>query len=109
MTAPGSRANLIPGIRRLVRADATERLGWMRDNLRALMQVTDHDPEAIYVLAGVSPGTVRNFLGGTDSSLGNVLLMSLALGVTLGDLERPADEFRQFLADRGFTPDRQLP
>lgn len=97
---PLGRAGLLPGMRRLVRASADERLGWMRDNLQALMTATDHDAVAIHALSGVSPGTVRNFLRGTDSSLGNVMLIALALGVTLGDLERPPEEFQVLLDHR---------
>lgn len=84
----------------MIRASADEHTGWIRENLRALMIATDHDPAAIHALAGVSPGTVRNFLGGTDSALGNVVLIALALGVSLGDLERPPDEFRELMARR---------
>ncbi len=100
MAVERGRAALIPGIRRLVRVDAAVRVDWIRANLRALMRATDNDPAAIYVLAGVSPGTVRNFLGGTDSSLGNVMLMALALGATLGDLERSEADFRQMTQGR---------
>ena len=98
--ALSSRVGLVPGVKRLIRADAAERLGWMRDNLGWLMLTTDHDAAAIYALTGVSAGTVRNFLRGTDSSLGNVLLMSLALGVSLSDLERPPSEFKRQLAEQ---------
>lgn len=100
MAGPQGRAGLLPGVRRLIRASADERMGWMRDNLQALMRATDHDAVAIQALSGVSPGTVRNFLRGTDSAIGNVVLICLALGVSLGDLERPPDEFRELLAQR---------
>jgi hypothetical protein len=48
----------------------------------------------------LSAGTVRNFLRGTDSSLGNVLRMAMALGVTLGDIERPPAEFGRLIDGR---------
>jgi len=100
MAARESRVALVPGVRRLIRASAEEHVSWIRANMRALMALTDHDPAAVHALCGVSPGTVRNFVGGTDSALGNVLLMALALGVSLGDLERPPDEFRELMARR---------
>ena len=94
---------LLPNIRRLVQAAADERGGACRDNLRTLMNRTGHDAVTIQALTGLSAGTVRNFLRGTDSSLGNVLLIALALGVTLGDIERPLDEFRRLLDARQIT------
>lgn len=100
VTEPLGRAGLLPGMRRLVRASADERMGWLRDNLQTLMTATDHDAVAVQALSGVSPGTVRNFLRGTDSSIGNVMLMALALGVSVGDLERPPEEFRALMAQR---------
>ena len=99
-TQPG-RVALLPGIRRIIDATAAERADWIRANLRELMRRTDHDATAVRALTGVSPGTVRNFLRGTDSSLGNVLRMGIALGVTVGDLERPPEEFAELLRSRG--------
>ena len=100
MALPIGRVGLAPGLRRLIRAGAHERLGWIRDNLQYAMDATDHDAALIHALAGVSAGTVRNFLRGTDSSLGNVLLIAEALGISLGDLERPPYEFRELLRQR---------
>ncbi|HET7727499.1 MAG TPA: hypothetical protein VFK54_09255 [Candidatus Limnocylindrales bacterium] len=100
MALPNSRVGLAPGLRRLIRAGARERLGWIRENLQYAMDATDQDAALIHALAGVSAGTVRNFLRGTDSSLGNVLLIAEALGISVGDLERPPGEFRQLLRER---------
>jgi hypothetical protein len=94
------RVELLSGIRRLVRVAAEERAGWIRTNLRELMVRTDHDAAAVGAMSGVSTGTVRNFLRGTDSSLENVLRMSHALGITLGDLERPPKEFAELMRTR---------
>jgi hypothetical protein len=94
---------LLPNIRRLIQAAADERRESCRENLRTLMNRTGHDSVAIQALTGLSAGTVRNFLRGTDSSLGNVLLIALALGVSLGDIERPPAEFRRLLDDRGIA------
>lgn len=95
-----ARVGLVPSLRVLVRSSAREHAGWIRENLGFAMNATEHDPAMIHALAGVSPGTVRNFLRGTDSSLENVLLIALALGLSLGDLERPPDEFRDMLRIR---------
>lgn len=100
VTAQPARIELLSGIRRLVRVAAQERVGWIRANLRELMVRTDHDAGAVGAMSGVSTGTVRNFLRGTDSSLENVLRMSHALGVSLGDLERPPKEFAELMRTR---------
>lgn len=68
--------------------------------MRTAMDATDHDPAMIHAVSGVSSGTVRNFLNGTDSSLSNVLLIAQTLGFALGDLEQPPDEFAELLARR---------
>ena len=67
------------------------------------MRRTGHDAAAIQALTGLSAGTVRNFLKGTDSSVRNVLVIAQALGVSLADVERPPDEFRRLLEDRGIV------
>lgn len=100
MTVQPARVELLSGIRRLVRVAAEERAGWIRTNLRELMVRTDHDAGALGAMSGVSIGTVRNFLRGTDSSVENVLRMSHALGVSLGDLERPPHEFIELMRTR---------
>jgi hypothetical protein len=91
---------LLASVRSLIRTSADDRIATIRDNLRAVMRHTDHDPVAIQALTGLSAGTVRNFLSGTDSSIGNVVLIALALGVTLGDLERSPLEFGRMLSER---------
>jgi hypothetical protein len=52
-------------------------------------------------------GTVKGFLDRTDSSIKNVLLIAVALGFTLADLERPPAEFAALLQRR--TADRSDP
>jgi hypothetical protein len=91
---------LLPNLRRLIHSAAEERRIACRENLRTLMVRTGHDAVTIQALTGLSAGTVRNFLRGTDSSVGNVLLIALALGVTLGDIERPPAEFRRLIDSR---------
>ena len=96
-------SDMLPTMRRLILAAADERLDAIRDNLELLMARTGHDAVAIQALTGISAGTVRNFLKGTDSSVRNVLVIAQALGVSLADVERPPAEFRRLLADRGIV------
>ena len=91
---------LLASVRGLIRSSAGDRMMNIRENLHTIMRRTDHDAMAIQALTGLSAGTVRNFLQGTDSSIGNVLLIALALGVTLGDLERSPVEFGRLLDER---------
>ncbi len=102
-TSAKPASDMLPTMRRLIHAAAEERLNAIRENLELVMTSTGHDPVAIQALTGISAGTVRNFLKGTDSSLRNVLVMAQALGVSLADVERPPDEFRRLLADRGIV------
>ena len=100
-TSVNPASDMLPTMRRLIHAAAEERLDAMRDNLAFLMARTGHDAVAIQALTGISAGTVRNFLRGTDSSVRNVLVMAQALGVSLADVERPPSEFQRLLEDRG--------
>jgi hypothetical protein len=84
---------LLPTVRQLLRGDAELRMEWIRENLRTLMEATDHDSTDISALTGVSVGTVRGFMRGTDSSLRNVILIALAMGVELNELARPPEQF----------------
>lgn len=95
---------LLPTVRVLLRGDADNRMGWIRDNLRTLMDESGHDSVAISALTGISVGTVRGFMRGTDSSLRNVILMALAMGVELQELARPPDQFsrRELDSQRGY-------
>jgi hypothetical protein len=96
-------SNLLEKARELVDAGATERVGWIRANTRSLMAASGRDAIGISALSGVSPGTVRGFLGGTDSSLTNVLRIAITLGVALADLERPPAKFAERVAARRIT------
>lgn len=83
---------LLSDMRALMRDGGRERAGWLRENLRQAMQRAQLDAVTLGALAGVSAGTVRGFLAGTDSSVTNVIQMALALGLTLADLEKPPRE-----------------
>jgi hypothetical protein len=87
-------------VRRLIDTAAAERLSWVRANTRAAMEATGQDAVTISALTGVAMGTVKGFLDRTDSSIKNVLLIAVALGFTLADLERPPAEFAKLLAKR---------
>jgi hypothetical protein len=43
---------------------------------------------------------VKGFLDRTDSSIKNVLLIAVALGLTLSELERPPENFAELLRTR---------
>jgi len=91
---------LISEVRLLIDTGAAERLGWIRANTRAAMAATGQDAVTISALTGVAVGTVKGFLGHTDTSIRNVLLIAVALGLTVADLERPPTEFADLLAGR---------
>jgi PAS domain S-box-containing protein len=50
-------------------------------------------------------GTVRGFLNGRPSSIDNVLLIAESVGYTLGELDRPPEEFRTHVDTRGHGTD----
>ncbi|HVM30930.1 MAG TPA: hypothetical protein VM305_09225 [Candidatus Limnocylindrales bacterium] len=82
---------LLGEMRNLMRSGAHARVEWIRDNVRRAMAREQLDAATLGALSGVSPGTVRGFLTGTDSSISHVIQIALALGLTLSDLERPPD------------------
>jgi hypothetical protein len=91
---------LVSEVRRLIVTGAAERLRWIRSNTRAAMAASGQDAVTISALTGVAVGTVRGFLGNTDTSIKNVLMIAVALGLTVADLERPPEEFGELLASR---------
>ncbi|MBV8979396.1 MAG: hypothetical protein JO086_00695 [Acidimicrobiia bacterium] len=91
---------LVTEVRRLIETGATERLRWIRANTQAAMAATGQDAVTISALTGVAVGTVKGFLGNTDTSIKNVLMIAVALGHTVADLERPPKEFAKQLASR---------
>src|SRR5579864_767704 len=91
---------LVSEVRRLIETGAGDRLRWVRANTRTAMAATGQDAVTISALTGVAVGTVRGFLGHTDTSIKNVLMIAVALGLTVADLERPPQEFAQLLAGR---------
>jgi hypothetical protein len=91
---------LVSEVRRLIVTGAAERLRWIRSNTRAAMVASGQDAVTISALTGVAVGTVRGFLGNTDTSIKNVLMIAVALGLTVADLERTPEEFGELLASR---------
>jgi hypothetical protein len=91
---------LVTEVRRLIETGAAERLRWIRANTRAAMDATGQDAITISALTGVAVGTVRGFLANTDTSIKNVLMIAVALGLTVADLEHPPEEFAERLARR---------
>jgi len=91
---------LISEVRRLIDTGAADRLRWIRANTRAAMAATGQDAVTISALTGVAVGTVKGFVGDTDTSIKNVLLIAVALGFTVADLERPPWEFAELVASR---------
>jgi hypothetical protein len=91
---------LVSEVRHLIDTGAAERLRWIRANTRAAMIATGQDAVTISALTGVAVGTVKGFVGSTDTSIKNVLLIAVALGLTVADLERPPVEFAELVAGR---------
>ena len=91
---------LVSEVRRLIDTAANERLGWIRANARAAMVDTRQDPVTISALTGIAVGTVKGFLEHRDTSIKNVVLIAVALGLSAGDLERPPEEFAALLRRR---------
>ena len=91
---------LVTEVRRLIETGAADRLRWIRANTRTAMATSGQDAVTISALTGVAVGTVRGFVGNTDTSIKNVLLIAVALGLTVADLESPPDEFAALLAGR---------
>jgi len=95
---------LVAEVRRLIDTSAAERLGWIRSNARTAMAASAQDAVTISALTGVAVGTVKGFLDHTDTSIKNVLLIAMALGLDLADLERDPEEFVSMLRDRRGQP-----
>ena len=91
---------LVSEVRRLIDTGAAERLRWIRANTRTAMAVTGQDAVTISALTGIAVGTVKGFVGNTETSIKNVLMIAVALGLTIADLERPPGEFAEVLASR---------
>jgi hypothetical protein len=91
---------LVSEVRHLIVTGAAERLRWIRSNTRAAMAASGQDAVTISAFSGVAVGTVRGFLANTDTSIKNVLMIAVALGLTVADLERPPQEFGELLASR---------
>jgi hypothetical protein len=92
--------SLLRDVRTLLEKGAAERLSWMRSNVSRAMEVQGHAITDICAMTGLSVGTVKGLLSDTDSSIKNVLLIALSLGLNLADLERPPAEFEEWFAAR---------
>ena len=103
-----AEGTLVSEVRRLIETGAADRLRWIRTNTRTAMTATGQDAVTISALTGVAVGTVRGFLGNTDTSIKNVVMIAVALGLTVADLERPPSEFADLLASRR-TPHTEEP
>jgi hypothetical protein len=95
-----AHGTLVSEVRTLIETGAAERLRWIRANTRAAMTATGQDAVTISALTGVAVGTVKGFLGHTDTSIKNVLMIAVALGLTVADLEQPPEEFAEILSSR---------
>src|SRR5687767_4180238 len=91
---------LVTEVRRLIDTAANERLSWIRANARAAMVETRQDAVTISALTGIAVGTVRGFLDHRETSIKNVLLIAVALGLGIGDLEQSPDRFLALLHRR---------
>jgi hypothetical protein len=95
-----ANGTLVLEVRRLIETVAIGRLGWIRANARTASVVGRQDAVTLSALTGVAVGTVKGFLEQRDTSITNVMLIAVALGLGLGDLERPAEELAVLLAQR---------
>ncbi len=91
---------LVTEVRRLIDTAANERLRWIRANARTAMADSRQDAVTLSALTGIAVGTVKGFLEHRDTSIKNVVLIAVALGLSLGDLERPPQEFADLLQRR---------
>jgi len=99
---------LVSEVRRLIETGAADRLRWIRANTRTAMVATGQDAVTISALTGVAVGTVKGFLGNTETSIKNVLMIAVALGLTVADLERPPEEFAELMTSLR-TPQTEEP
>ncbi len=95
-----ARGDLVQDVRHLLQTGAADHGVWIRENVRHAIRIRREDPGAVAALTGLAPGTVRGFLNGRPSSIDNVLLIAEAVGFTLAKLDRPPEQFRQFVADQ---------
>ncbi len=100
-----ARGDLVHDVRRLLQSGAQDHGQWVRENIRHALMVRREDPVAVSALTGLSVGTVRGFLNGRPSSVDNVLLIAESIGYTLGELDRPPDEFRKHVDTRRESTD----
>ncbi len=91
---------LVTEVRRLIDTAANERLRWIRANARTAMADSRQDAVTISALTGIAVGTVKGFLEQRDTSIKNVVLIAVALGLSAGDLERPPADFAELLQRR---------
>jgi hypothetical protein len=91
---------LVVEVRRLIETSAAERLGWIRANARSAMEASRQDAVTISALTGIAVGTVKGFLEQRDTSITNVVLIAVALGSSVADLERSPDDFAAVLRQR---------
>jgi hypothetical protein len=91
---------LVVEVRRLIETAAIERLGWIRANARTAMEASRQDAVTISALTGIAVGTVKGFLEQRDTSITNVVLIAVALGLSVADLERAPADFAAILSRR---------
>ena len=99
-----ANGTLVAEVRRLIDTSANERLRWIRANARTAMADSRQDAVTISALTGIAVGTVKGFLEHRDTSIKNVVLIAVALGLSAGDLERPPEAFAALL-ERRRSPD----
>ena len=92
--------SLLRDVRSILEQASGERLLWIRTNTSLAMEAQSHVVLDICAMTGLSAGTVKGFLRATDSSIKNVLLIAMSLGLNLADLERPPEEFREWLKEK---------
>lgn len=92
--------SLLRDVRSILEQASGERLLWIRTNISMAMEAQSHVVLDICAMTGLSAGTVKGFLRATDSSIKNVLLIAMSLGLNLADLERPPEEFRDWLESK---------
>ena len=92
--------SLLRDVRAILETGAGERLSWLRTNVSRAMEIQGHAITDICAMTGLSVGTVKGLLGDTDSSIKNVLLIALSLGLSLAELEQPPAQFEAWFAAR---------
>ena len=92
--------SLLRDVRTILEKSAGERLSWLRTNVSRAMELQGHAITDICAMTGLSVGTIKGLLADTDSSIKNVLLIALSLGLSLADLEQPPEQFEAWFAAR---------